>query len=102
MRPAIAAISPTARVVWLMAAIKGARILLVEDQAVNQQVAVELLKHVQVEVKVANNGQEALALLAQGPFGCVLMDLEMPVRDGYTATAHIHANPAWAGPPKTA
>lgn len=67
MRPAIAAISPTARVVWLMAAIKGARILLVEDQAVNQQVAVELLKHVQVEVKVANNGQEALALLAQGP-----------------------------------
>ena len=52
MRPAIAAISPTARVVWLMAAIKGARILLVEDQAVNQQVAVELLKHVQVEVKV--------------------------------------------------
>ena len=92
----------TARAVWLMAAIKGARILLVEDQAVNQQVAVELLKHVQVEVKVANNGQEALALLAQGPFGCVLMDLEMPVRDGYTATAHIRANPAWAGPPKTA
>jgi CheY-like chemotaxis protein len=44
----------------------------------------------------------ALALLARGPFGCVLMDLEMPVRDGYTATAHIRANPAWAGPPKTA
>ena len=82
-----------------LAAIQGARILLVEDNAVNQLVAVELLKLAQVEVTVANNGQEALALLAQGPFDCVLMDLEMPVMDGYTATAHIRANPAWAGLP---
>jgi two-component system sensor histidine kinase/response regulator len=82
-----------------LAAIQGARILLVEDNAVNQLVAVELLKHAQVEVTVANNGQEALDRLAQGPFDCVLMDLEMPVMDGYTATAHIRANPAWAGLP---
>jgi PAS domain S-box-containing protein len=94
-----------ARRVWpvqddsALAAIKGARILLVEDNAVNQLVAVELLKHAQVEVTVANNGQEALTLLAQGPFDCVLMDLEMPVMDGYTATAHIRANPAWAALP---
>jgi PAS domain S-box-containing protein len=91
-----------ARRVWpalddsALAAIQGARILLVEDNAVNQLVAVELLKQAQVEVVVANNGQEALALLAQRRFDCVLMDLEMPVMDGYTATAHIRANPAWA------
>jgi two-component system sensor histidine kinase/response regulator len=50
-------------------------------------------------VEVAHNGQQALALLAQGPFDCVLMDLEMPVMDGYTATAYIRANPAWASLP---
>jgi len=94
-----------ARRVWpvqddsALAAIKGARILLVEDNAVNQLVAVELLTQVGSQVEVAHNGQEALALLAQDPFDCVLMDLEMPVMDGYTATAHIRANPAWGALP---
>lgn len=78
-----------------LAAIKGARILLVEDNAVNQLVAVELLKQAQLEVVVANDGQEALERLAQDSFDCVLMDLEMPVMDGYTATAHIRTQPAW-------
>jgi two-component system sensor histidine kinase/response regulator len=82
-----------------LAPLRGARILLVEDNAVNQLVAVELLKQVGCLVAVAQHGQEALALLAQAPFDCVLMDLEMPVMDGYTATAHIRANPAWAGLP---
>ena len=76
--------------------IQGARILLVEDNAVNQLVAVALLKQVGCQVEVAHQGQEALARLAQGTFDCVLMDLEMPVMDGYEATAHIRANPDWA------
>ena len=79
-----------------LASILDARILLVEDNAVNQLVAVALLKQVGCQVEVAHQGQEALARLAQGTFDCVLMDLEMPVMDGYEATAHIRANPDWA------
>jgi PAS domain S-box-containing protein len=79
-----------------IAVLQGARILLVEDNAVNQLVAIELLKQARVEVTLANNGQEALEQLAQSAFDCVLMDLEMPVMDGYAATAHIRTNPAWA------
>ena len=82
-----------------LVALRGARILLVEDNALCQLVAVKLLTQTGFQVEVANNGQEALALLAQRRFDCVLMDLEMPVMDGYTATAHIRANPAWAALP---
>ena len=82
-----------------LAAIQGARILLVEDNAVNQLVGVKLLTRAGFQVEVAHNGQQALSMLAQGPFDCVLMDLDMPVMDGYTATAHIRANPAWAALP---
>jgi PAS domain S-box-containing protein len=79
-----------------LASIRGARILLVEDNAVNRLVAVALLERVGCLVDVAQHGQEALARLAQGAYHCVLMDLEMPVMDGYEATAHIRANPDWA------
>jgi CheY-like chemotaxis protein len=85
-----------------LVAFRGARILLVEDNASCQLVAVKLLTQAGFQVEVAHNGQEALALLAllaRRRFDCVLMDLEMPVMDGYTATAHIRANPAWAGLP---
>ena len=82
-----------------LAAIQGARILVVEDNAVNQLVAVKLLTQAGFQVEVAHNGQQALDRLAQAAFDCVLMDLDMPVMDGYTATAHIRANPAWAALP---
>ena len=82
-----------------LAAIQGARILLVEDNAVNQLVAVEVLKQAGCLVAVAQHGQEALALLALSAFDCVLMDLDMPVMDGYEATTHIRANPAWTALP---
>jgi len=81
------------------ASIRGARILLVEDNAVNQLVAVALLKQGGCLVEVAQHGQEALERLAQGAFDCVLMDLELPVMDGYEATARIRANPHWAALP---
>ena len=75
----------------------GARILLVEDNAINQQIAVELLEGVGASVAVANNGRDAVDILTTGqqppPFDVVLMDLQMPVMDGYQATAKLRADP---------
>ncbi len=69
--------------------IGGARILLAEDNVINQQVARELLERVGLTVVVASNGQAALFLLEKHPFDAVLMDLQMPTMDGITATAEI-------------
>ncbi|MBF0191299.1 MAG: response regulator [Magnetococcales bacterium] len=71
------------------ARIRGARILLAEDNAVNRLVAVEILNLIQAEVSVAENGQEAMDLATRQPFDLVLMDLQMPVMDGYAATRAI-------------
>jgi two-component system, sensor histidine kinase and response regulator len=74
----------------------GARILLVEDHPLNQELARELLRRAGMDVVLAENGQDALARLADsGPFDGVLMDCQMPVMDGYTATERLRANPAW-------
>lgn len=73
--------------------IRGARVLLVEDNAVNQLVAKELLKHVGAVVSVASNGQEALERLCSGSYDCVLMDVHMPVMNGFETTRRIRANP---------
>ena len=74
----------------------GARILLTEDNEINQQIAVELLESVGAKVSVANNGREAVELLVKGPqppvFDIVLMDLQMPEMDGYQATAKLRAD----------
>ncbi|MGE4506492.1 MAG: PAS domain S-box protein, partial [Desulfovibrionaceae bacterium] len=67
----------------------GARVLLVEDNAVNQDVAVELLQSYGMVVEVANNGAEALEKLPLREYDGVLMDCQMPVMDGYTATERI-------------
>ena len=76
--------------------LSGARILLVEDHPLNQELASELLRRAGMEVAVADNGAEALRLLAQEPpFDCVLMDCQMPVMDGYTATARIREHADW-------
>jgi CheY-like chemotaxis protein len=74
----------------------GARILLAEDHPLNQELACELLRRAGMEVVVAQNGEEALQKLAnEGPFDGVLMDCQMPVMDGYTATRRLRANPAF-------
>ncbi len=68
----------------------GARILMVEDNGINQQILFELLKQVGVIPELACNGQEAVGLVASSaPFDAVLMDLQMPVMDGYEATRLI-------------
>jgi two-component system sensor histidine kinase/response regulator len=72
--------------------IAGARILLTEDNETNQQVATELLDSAGMVVEIANNGQEAVEMISraeQGYYELVLMDLQMPVMDGYTATVEI-------------
>lgn len=76
----------------------GARILLAEDNDINQQIAVELLEGVGAHMTVANNGQEAVERLLREPaaYDLVLMDLQMPVMGGYEATVKIRSDARFA------
>jgi len=69
--------------------LKGARVLLVEDNEINQELAVELLETNGMVVDVADNGQIALDMLIEQTFDGILMDCQMPVMDGYQATQAI-------------
>ena len=80
-------------------ALQGARVLLVEDNELNQQVARELLQEAGVQVDVAANGQEGVDLACRHPYDLVLMDMQMPVMDGLEATRQLRADPRLAGLP---
>ena len=69
--------------------VKGAKVLLVEDNIINQMVASELLKMSNVELTVVDDGQKAVDAVRQQDFDLVLMDVQMPVMDGLTATREI-------------
>jgi polar amino acid transport system substrate-binding protein len=74
-----------------IAKLRGAHVLLVEDNEINQELAMELLSSNGIRVQVAADGQQALDLLAREDFDGVLMDCQMPVMDGYEATRKLRA-----------
>ena len=69
--------------------IRGARVLLAEDNEINQQVAEEILQQAGLVVSIANNGKEALEMVRRENFDVVLMDIQMPVMGGFEATQEI-------------
>ena len=75
------------------------RILLAEDNLVNQEVALEILREAGLEADVAVNGAEAVRMMRAHPYDLVLMDVQMPVLDGLAATREIRALPERAGVP---
>jgi len=78
------------------ARLRGAHLLLAEDNAINREIALAILTRAGVRVSVARDGQEALDMLAAQPFDGVLMDCQMPVLDGYAATREIRRQARWA------
>ncbi len=88
-----------------LSAIAGARLLLAEDNEMNQEVAVELLRDAGFAVDVAENGQVALDALRQhaaNHYAAVLMDMQMPVLDGLSATVELRKQPQFAALPVVA
>jgi CheY-like chemotaxis protein/HPt (histidine-containing phosphotransfer) domain-containing protein len=82
-----------------LSSIAGARVLLVEDNEINQQVAQEILQGAGLNVTVANNGREGVEAAMQTQYDVILMDIQMPVMDGYAATREIRK---WEGEKRNA
>ena len=89
----VPAVAPAVEVLPL--AVRGARVLLVEDNELNQIVAVELLRDAGFVVDVADNGKVALEQLEQASYDAVLTDMQMPVMDGETATRQLRRDPRY-------
>jgi two-component system sensor histidine kinase/response regulator len=93
-----ALVPPPARPAGLPA-LAGARVLLVEDNEINQQVASELLTGAGCQVDIAEHGEVALEMVRRRPYDIVLMDMQMPVMDGLAATIAMRKLPELAGLP---
>jgi two-component system sensor histidine kinase/response regulator len=76
--------------------LRGTRVLLVEDNEINQEVAIGQLEDAEVFVDLAENGEVALRMIADNDYDVVLMDMQMPVMDGVEATRILRADPRYA------
>ena len=85
-----------------LTAVRGARVLLVEDNDINQQVASEMLQDAGLRVDIAGNGQHALTMLDQADYDLVFMDMQMPVMDGLEATRALRCVERFTGLPVVA
>ena len=81
----------------ILASVRGARILLAEDNEINQQVAKEILQRAGFIVTVVNHGGEAVALARDENYDLILMDIQMPILDGFAATKQIRKFPGKSG-----
>ena len=79
--------------------LRGLRVLLTDDNAINRQVIKLFLAPQGCDIAEATNGKEALDQIAQGNFDLVLLDIHMPVMDGKEAIQRLRANPRWANLP---
>ena len=75
--------------------LKGVKILLVEDNKVNQKVMTVILEELDLTLHIADNGEQALAMLKAESYDAVLMDVQMPIMDGYQTTQAIRKQPQW-------
>jgi signal transduction histidine kinase/DNA-binding response OmpR family regulator/HPt (histidine-containing phosphotransfer) domain-containing protein len=82
-----------------LSSIHGARVLLVEDNELNREVALGLLEDAHLVIDQAENGADAVQQLSKSDYDLVLMDMQMPVMDGITATKAIRSNPRFASLP---
>ncbi len=85
-----------------MIPVRGARILLAEDNEINQQIACELLQDAGLVVEIAENGLIALEMIKRSTYDLVLMDMQMPVMDGLSATAALRCMPKFNALPVVA
>ncbi len=79
--------------------IRGARVLLVEDNELNREVALGLLEDAQLTIDIAENGQVAVRMVGENNYDLVLMDMQMPVMDGLAATRTIRLKPQYQSLP---
>ena len=82
-----------------LASVAGSRVLLVDDNAINREVVLGLLENSGLLIDVAENGIDAVDAVNCSHYDLVLMDIQMPLLDGFAATRQIRANPAHAGLP---